>query len=112
MLRYVLAPRWWFMHLVVAALFALCVWLGAWQWVAAQQPGADDAGLGGHLRNQFYAFQWWFFGLFGLWFWGRFLRDQREADARYEAEWLAAHEAQEAQAADGQGGDSADSVRT
>lgn len=93
MLRYALAPRWWFMHLVVAALFLGCLRLGWWQWQVSQTPEADEGGFGGHLRNAFYAFQWWFFAGFGLWFWGRFLRDQRAADAEYERRWWEEYEA-------------------
>ena len=85
MIRYALAPRWWFMHLVVAAQFIGCLKLGLWQWETGHAANADDTGLGGHLRNDVYAFQWWFFGAFGLWFWTRFLRDQKIADEEWEA---------------------------
>ena len=86
MIRYALAPRWWFMHLVVAALFVGCIKLGLWQWDAGHVVDAEDSGLGGHLRNDIYAVQWWFFGAFGLWFWTRFLRDQKVADEEWHAE--------------------------
>lgn len=81
------------MHLVVAALFVGFVWLGWWQWGVGSDPNADDSGFGGHYRNLTYAVQWWFIACFGLWFWSRFLRDQRKADEAYEAEWLAAQQA-------------------
>jgi len=87
-LRYALAPRWWFLHLVVAALFVGCLRLGLWQWEAARPP--EPAGdVGWSLRNAFYAFEWWFFACVGLWFWGRFLRDQKASDDEYEAQWYA-----------------------
>ena len=87
MLRYALAPRWWATHLLVAALFVGCLWLGAWQWGVGSDPAADDEGFGGHARNLFYAVEWWFFACVGLWFWGRFLRDQRAAEQRAQEEW-------------------------
>ena len=73
------------MHLVVAALFVGCVKLGVWQWDTGHDPNADDSGFGGHLRNDFYALQWWFFAVVGVWFWTRFLRDQKVADDEWEA---------------------------
>ena len=99
MLRYALAPRWWVMHLVVLALFLGCVRLGIWQWDVAQTPVPGGDG-GVNLRNAVYAVQWWFFACVGVWFWTRFLRDQKVADE----EWVAAYWAeQEALARDDQG---------
>ena len=35
-----------------------------------------------HLRNLLYAFQWWIFGGFAVYVWGRWCRDQLEARPR------------------------------
>ena len=92
MLRYALAPRWWVTHLIVLALFLGCVRLGMWQWTVAHTPGPGGDG-GVNVRNAVYAVQWWFFACVGVWFWTRFLRDQRVADDEWTAAYWAEQEA-------------------
>ena len=97
MLRYALAPRWWVTHCLVAAAFLGCMRLGLWQLQVAQ---GVPAGATWDLRNSFYASQWIFFACFGLWFWGRFLRDQRAADEAADAAYAAWADQQEAELPD------------
>ena len=89
MLKYALAPRWWVMHLIVVALFVGCLRLAQWQWTVAVTPANPGDAAGLQIRNAFYAVQWVFFALFGVWFWGRFLRDQRVADDAYAEQYWA-----------------------
>jgi len=99
MLKYALAPRWWVMHLIVVALFVGCLRLAQWQWTVAVTPANPGDAAGLQIRNAFYAVQWVFFALFGVWFWGRFLRDQRVADDAYAEQYWA----EQAAAAEGMG---------
>lgn len=79
-LRYALSRRWIAWHLFCASLVVGMVAAGIWQWGVAfdslETPGSD----GLDVRNLVYALQWWVFAAFGVWFWFRFLRDQRDAE--------------------------------
>jgi hypothetical protein len=88
------------MHLIVVALFVGCLRLAQWQWTVAVTPANPGDAAGLQIRNAFYAVQWVFFALFGVWFWGRFLRDQRVADDAYAERYWAE---QAAVTADGTG---------
>ncbi len=54
--------------------------LGVWQFTVSTTPlpGQPDTL---EPRNLVYALQWWVFAGFGVWFWWRFIRDQRESEA-------------------------------
>lgn len=54
--------------------------LGVWQFTVSTTPlpGQPDSL---EPRNLVYALQWWVFAGFGVWFWWRFIRDQRESEA-------------------------------
>jgi Na+/phosphate symporter len=62
------------------------VGMGSWQWRVAMTPLVPGAGIS--LRNLVYALQWWIFASFAVWFWYRFMRDQRDED-RQSAELAA-----------------------
>lgn len=66
MRRYLVSPKWWAGHLLVAALATGCVLLGLWQFDRAQAPGGTGQNLG-------YALQWPLFALFAVLGWARFL---------------------------------------
>lgn len=79
MIRYILQRRWLAWHLLWLAAVALCVWLGIWQFRAAtapHPPGADTQ----VWRNYAYALNWVVFALVAVWFWWRFMRDQRASE--------------------------------
>lgn len=54
--------------------------MGIWQWNVATAPRTPGGPANLNLRNLVYAFQWWIFAAFGVWFWFRFIRDQRDAE--------------------------------
>ncbi len=92
-----MSSRWvpWHAFWIAAAFFMLMA--GTWQWdVTFSYIGADGTSEF-NARNLVYAFQWWIFAAFGIWFWWRFLRDQRDAEL---AELAAAVEAAPEQAHD------------
>jgi hypothetical protein len=66
--RRLLSPGWISLHITVAIISAVMLWLGAWQW---------SGGFQGHhtMRNLGYALQWWIFVVFGVYFWLRLMRD-------------------------------------
>jgi hypothetical protein len=79
-LRYALSPRFIAWHLCCLVLVGLLIAAGVWQWgVATSEIGADGEPVI-NIRNLVYACQWWVFAAFAIWFWFRFLRDQRDAD--------------------------------
>ena len=78
MLRYALSPRWIPGHLLALGVLLVCLRLGWWQWEGRTS-----------LQNTFYAAQWVFFGVVALWFWWRYLKDERRADEEWDAEQAA-----------------------
>ncbi len=83
MLRYALARRWWAWHLLCLCLAAAFIAMGIWQLHVATAPISYGGSL--NLRNFVYALQWWAFTCFGIWFWFRFIRDQRDAEMAGDA---------------------------
>ena len=71
--------RWWPWHLLCACIVAALIFLGYWQMSVAFNPG-EWHGEDLSIRNFVYAIQWWVFAAFGVWFWFRYMRDQREID--------------------------------
>jgi len=65
--KILLSPKWWGLHLFVAAMVLLFLRLGLWQWHRAQSPS-------GGIQNYAYAFQWPLFAGFGLVLWWKTLR--------------------------------------
>jgi DNA-binding transcriptional regulator of glucitol operon len=63
-----LHPKWWPLHLFVAAACVAMVLLGRWQWQVAHRHHGD-------IRYYAYAFQWWAFTAFALLMWGRIVLD-------------------------------------
>lgn len=83
MIRYALAPRWIAWHLLWAVAFVVCLRLAVWQYqaaVAPHPPGVDTQAW----RNYAYSFNWAVFAGVAVWFWWRFMRDQRAADLAAE----------------------------
>ncbi len=98
MIRYILQRRWLPWHLLWLVAVAGCIWLGVWQFEAAVAPrpaGADTQ----VWRNFAYSLNWLVFAGVALWFWWRFMRDQRatELAAAQDAEPEAPRPAVEAQ---------------
>ena len=83
-----LAKRWIPWHVFCFAAAGVMIWLGLWQWNVAGAPHPAGAPISS-WRNYAYAVNWWIFGGVALWFWWRFMRDQKVADEKREAEWLA-----------------------
>jgi DNA-binding transcriptional regulator of glucitol operon len=67
-----LTLRWVLMHLLVVALFVATFFLGHWQLTKAE--------AGGGAVNWSYALQWPLYGLMGLGFYIRMLRDELRRD--------------------------------
>lgn len=63
-----LTPRWVLLHLLVVALFVATFFLGYWQLTKAE--------AGGGAVNWSYALQWPLYGLMGLGFYVKILRDE------------------------------------
>ncbi|MGV1035995.1 MAG: hypothetical protein ACOYD0_03070 [Candidatus Nanopelagicales bacterium] len=80
MVRYALSPRWLAWHVFCVLLIAGLIGMGIWQWNVATAPRTPGGPANLNLRNLVYAFQWWIFAAFGVWFWFRFIRDQRDAE--------------------------------
>jgi DNA-binding transcriptional regulator of glucitol operon len=74
--RKVLAPKWWLLHLFVAATVYAMLRLGLWQWHRAHSKS-------GGIQNFAYAFQWPLFAVFGIVLWVKTMQDEvrRPADA-------------------------------
>jgi DNA-binding transcriptional regulator of glucitol operon len=88
-LRYALKPRWIPGHLLALALVALCLRLGLWQWEVGREPLEPGGPPRNSIQNLGYAVQWVFFAAVVLWFWRRYLIDERQADLDWEAQWEA-----------------------
>ena len=67
-----LTPKWVLMHLLVAAIFVATFFLGYWQLTKAED--------GGGAVNWSYALQWPLYGLMGLGFYLKLLRDELHRD--------------------------------
>ena len=67
-----LTLRWVLLHLLVLALFVATFYLGYWQLTKAE--------AGGGAVNWSYALQWPLYGLMGLGFYIRMLRDELQRD--------------------------------
>ena len=80
MIRYALAPRWIAWHLLWAVAFLVCLRLALWQYHAAIAPHPAGANTQ-PWRNYAYAFNWAVFAGVAVWFWWRFMRDQRAAES-------------------------------
>jgi len=78
----VLAPRWWVLHLFVAAAVYAMLRLGLWQWHRAHSQS-------GGIQNYAYAFQWPLFAVFGIVLWVKTMQDEvrgrRGAELRHQA---------------------------
>ncbi len=75
--QFVLSPKWWVGHVLVALAATTFVALGIWQWDRSQSFAGDFQNLG-------YALQWPLFAVFAVLAWGRWLwlesrRDPSEA---------------------------------
>lgn len=77
--------RWWPWHALCAVIVAALAFLGYWQMQVAFNPG-EWHGEQFSIRNFVYALQWWVFALFAFWFWYRYMRDQRQAEAGVASE--------------------------
>lgn len=77
--------RWWPWHLICACILGGLVFLGYWQMGVAFNPG-EWHGEQFSIRNFVYALQWWVFGVFVIWFWFRYMRDQRDAELAVASE--------------------------
>lgn len=98
--------RWWPWHLLCACVFAALVFLGYWQMKVAFNPG-EWHGEELSIRNFVYALQWWVFAAFAIWFWYRYMRDQRESELGVAAEDQAIARAREATSQNGATGGAA-----
>jgi len=67
--RKVLAPKWWLLHLFVAATVYGMLRLGLWQWHRANSTS-------GGIQNYAYAFQWPLFAVFGIVLWVKTMQDE------------------------------------
>jgi DNA-binding transcriptional regulator of glucitol operon len=67
-----LTPKWVLLHLLVAAIFVATFFLGYWQLTKAED--------GGGAVNWSYALQWPLYGLMGLGFYLKLLRDEVHRD--------------------------------
>jgi len=85
-LRYAMSSRWVPWHLLSLAVVGLLITLGFWQFQVATAPLTPGGPSHINLRNLVYSFQWWAFALFGVWFWFRFIRDQRDVEVLAESE--------------------------
>lgn len=99
MLRYALSPRWIPGHLLALGVLLVCLRLGLWQWEAGREPLEPGGPPRNSIQNLFYAAQWVFFGVVALWFWWRYLKDEKRADEEWDAE-----QAQQAEQAAASGG--------
>ena len=97
MFRYALSRRWIAWHLFCVAAVVVMVVAGICQWAVAFESVDANGQPSLNVRNLVYAVQWWVFAAFGIWFWFRFLRDQRDAEL---AEMVAAADAAVEQVAD------------
>ena len=75
-----MSRRWIGWHLFSIVLVVVLVTAGLWQWNVSMASTGPDGESNVNIRNLVYAMQWWVFGIFGIWFWLRFLRDQRDVE--------------------------------
>lgn len=75
-----MSRRWIGWHVFCLFLVVVLTTSGVWQWNVAVSSTGLDGESNVNIRNLVYAMQWWVFAIFGVWFWLRFLRDQRDAD--------------------------------
>jgi|GEM_PF-1058917 len=75
-----MSRRWIGWHLFSIVLVVVLVGAGTWQWNVAMASTGPDGESNVNIRNLVYAMQWWVFAAFGIWFWLRFLRDQRDVE--------------------------------
>ena len=68
-MRKLLAPKWWLLHLFVAAAVYGMLRLGLWQWHRANSSS-------GGIQNYAYAFQWPLFAVFGIVLWVKTMQDE------------------------------------
>lgn len=81
-----MSRRWIAWHLLSATLVSAMIALGVWQWMVSTSPATPGGPPAWNLRNLVYALQWWVFASFGVWFWFRYIRDQRDAELAEEQE--------------------------
>ena len=81
MRSYVLQIRWLPWHALWAVLLAGCLGMAWWQWDVATSPHPPGAPVQ-VWRNYAYAANWLIFAGVAVWFWWRYMRDQRAADQR------------------------------
>jgi hypothetical protein len=75
--RKLLAPKWWLLHLFVAAAVYGMLRLGLWQWHRANSTS-------GGIQNYAYAFQWPLFAVFGIVLWIKTLQEELRRPAGAE----------------------------
>jgi hypothetical protein len=77
--KYLLQPRFYALHVLTTAVAYGFGWLGFWQWQSRIRVLPDRSEIV-DWQNTFYAIQWWFFALFVIWFWWKFLSDGRKLE--------------------------------
>lgn len=85
MRNYVLQRRWIGWHILWIVIVGVFLWLAVWQWRVAGTPHPAGAAIAS-WRNYAYAVNWVIFAGVGVWFWWRFMRDQRLVEQRRAAE--------------------------
>lgn len=78
--RFATSRRWVIWHLFCLTMVVGMIMAGVWQWGVAFDSVDANGQASLNARNLVYALQWWVFAAFGIWFWFRFLRDQRDAE--------------------------------
>lgn len=63
------------LHLAALAFSYAFAALGWWQWERRIRLNPETGVELIDWQNTFYAFQWWFFAVFAVWFWWKFLSD-------------------------------------
>ena len=69
-MRGLLSPAWVARHAVATALVVAFALLGRWQWQTGREAGHWD------FQNLTYAVQWWLFGAFVLYAYGRWIYEE------------------------------------
>ncbi len=83
MRSYVLQARWLPWHALWLLIVAGCLGMAWWQWNVATSPHPPGAPVQA-WRNYAYAVNWVIFAGVAVWFWWRYMRDQRAAEDRAE----------------------------
>lgn len=83
MFNYARQLRWIPLHLAAMAISYGFIELGFWQWERRFRVLADGSQIA-DWQNTFYAIQWWFFALFMVWFWWKFLTDGYKIEQKAE----------------------------